>query len=88
MTPICLDYSSFYQKINYLKTAWQKNLFPLFFIDKCVRKFVNKLFIKRNYKNLTSAKKEVLITLEYLGKTSLQVKKTVKGHISILSKKC
>ena len=30
--------------------------------------------------------KEVLITLEYLRKKSLQVKKTVKGHISVLSK--
>ena len=30
--------------------------------------------------------KEVLITLEYLRKKSLQVKKTVKEHISVLSK--
>ena len=52
--------------------------FPVCFIDKCVQKFLNKLFIKYNHKNLTSAKKEVLITLEYLGKTSLQVKKQLK----------
>ena len=46
------------------------------------------LFIKRNHQNLTSTKKEIPITLQYLGKTSLQVKKkTVKGHFSILSKK-
>ena len=50
----------------------------MFFIDKYVQKFLNKQFIKRNHKNLTSAKKEVLITLEYLGKTSLQVKKQLK----------
>ena len=31
--------------------------------------------------------KDVLITLDYLGTTSLQVKKTVKGHFSVLSKK-
>ena len=60
------------------KTVWQKNSFPLFFIDKCVQKFLNKLFIKRNHQKLTSAKKEVLITLEFLGKTSLQVKKQLK----------
>ena len=59
---ICSNYSSFHQEINYLKTVWQKNLFPLFFIDKCVQKFLNKLFIKRNHQNLTSTKKEVLIT--------------------------
>ena len=47
----------------------------VFFIDKCVQKFLNRLFIKRNHQKLTSAKKEVLITLEFLGETSLQVKK-------------
>ena len=72
------NYSSFHQEINYLKTIWQKNLFPLFFIDKCVQKFLNKLFIKRNHQNLAWTKKEVLITLEYLRKTSLQVKKHLK----------
>ena len=74
----CSNYSSFQQEINYLKTIWQKNSFPLFFIDKCVQKFLNKLFIKRDHQNLTSTKKEVLITLEYLGKRSLQVKKQLK----------
>ena len=67
---ICSNYSSLHQEINYLKTVWQKNSFPLFFIDKFVQKFFNKLFIKRNHKNLTWAKKEVLLTLKYLGKTS------------------
>ena len=71
---ICSNYSSFHEEINYLKTVWQNNSFPLFFIYKCVQKFLNKLFIKRNHQNLTSTKKEVLITLKYLGKTSLQVK--------------
>ena len=65
--------SSFHQEINYLKTIWQKNSFPLFFIDKCVQNILTKLFIKRNHKNLTSAKKKVLKTLQevfdYLGKT-------------------
>ena len=74
----CSNYSSFQQEINYLKTIWQKNSFPLFFIDKCVQKFLNKLFIKRDHQNLKSTKKEVLITLEYLGKRSLQVKKQLK----------
>ena len=33
---------------NYLlPLSWQKNSFPLFFIDKCVKKFLDKLFIKR-----------------------------------------
>ena len=51
---ICSSYSSLHQEINYLKAVWQKNSFPsFFFIKKCVQKFLNKLFIKRNHKNLT-----------------------------------
>ena len=48
------NYSSFLQEINYLKTFSQKNSFLLFFINKCVQMFLNKLFIKCNHQNLTS----------------------------------
>ena len=63
---ICSNYSGFHQKISYLKTVWEKNSLPLFFIDKCIQKFLNKLFIKRNHQTLTSTKKEVLITVNLL----------------------
>ena len=63
---ICSNYSGFHKKISYLKTVWEKNSFPLFFIDKCIQKFLNKLFIKRNHQTLTSTKKEVLITVNLL----------------------
>ena len=54
---------------------WQKNSFPLFFIDKCVKKFLDKLLIKRKKKKDSSTKKEVTVSLEFLGKISLQVKR-------------
>ena len=54
---ICYNYLSFHHETNYLKTVWQNNSFPLFFIDKCVQKFLNKLFIKHNHKKLTSTRK-------------------------------
>ena len=44
---ICSDFASFHQEILFLKSVWQKNSFPLFFIDKCVNEFLDKLFIKR-----------------------------------------
>ena len=40
------NYTSFHQEILFLKSVWQQNSFPLFFIDKCVKKFLDKLFIK------------------------------------------
>ena len=36
---ICSFYPSFHQEILFLKSVWWKNSFPLYFIDKCVKKF-------------------------------------------------
>ena len=52
-----------------------EKLIPLFFIDKCIHKFLNKLFIKRIRDSNTTQKKEITISLEYLGKISLLAKK-------------
>ena len=48
---ICLNYANLHQEIVYLKSVWQKNSFPLFFIYKCVHKFLNSLFLKRRHLN-------------------------------------
>ena len=72
---ICSSYLQIHEDIIHLKSVWQKNSFPLFFIDKCIHKFLNKLFIKRIRDSNTSQKKEITISLEYLGKISLLAKK-------------
>ena len=74
---ICADYVTLHTEIEFLKSIWQRNSFPLFFIDKCIKRFLDKLFIKRNISGTVSKKKEVFICLEFLGKISLQNKKTV-----------
>ena len=43
--------------------------------DKCVHKFLNNLLLKRHHQKPSSEKN--VISLEFLGKLSLQVKKTV-----------
>ena len=72
---ICSNYASFHQEILFLKSVWQKNSFPLFFIDKCVKKFLDKSFIKRKKEKDSSTKKEITVPLEFLGKISLLVKR-------------
>ena len=57
-------------KLNVLKSIWQKNSFPLFFIDKYIERFLDKLFIKLNISGTVSMTKEVFICLEFLGKMS------------------
>ena len=54
---------------------WQKKSFPLFFIDKCVKTFLDKLFIKRKKVEDSSTKKKIAVSLEFLGKIPLQVKR-------------
>ena len=72
---ICTDDASFHQEILFLKSVWQKNYCPLFFIDKCVKKFLDKLFIKKKKIKDSSTKKEIMISLDILGKIYLQVKR-------------
>ena len=61
-----------------IKVIWQKNGFPLFFIDKCVKKFLDKLFVKK-VSTESQTKKEVIFPLMFLGKVTLQVKKKLQS---------
>ena len=72
---ICADYSVLHNKIKYLKTIWQKNSFPLIFIDNSIKQFLSKLFITRKSSKTISDKKKIFICLELSGKIYLQSKK-------------
>ena len=52
-----------------------EKLFSIFFIGKCVKKFLDKLFIKKKKVKDSFTKKEIKVSLEFLGKISLQVKR-------------
>ena len=75
---VCSDYGRFHEEVNKLKVIWQKNDFPLFFIDRCVKKFLDKLFVKKTSDNSTQ-KKEVIFPMVFLGKITLQVKKKLQS---------
>ena len=75
---ICSDYVRLHEEIIKLKTIWQKNNFPLFFIDKCIKKFLDKIFIRKPQQQSTG-KKEFTIPLVFLGKLSLQIKKKLQS---------
>ena len=75
---ICSNYKLFHDEIDKLKIIWQKNGFPLFFIDKCVKKFLDKLFVKKT-SGEPSNKKEVNFHMVFLGKITLQVKKKLQS---------
>ena len=71
---ICADYNTFHIEVQYLKLIWQKNYLLLFFIDICIKRFQDKLFITHKTSDSVSDK-EIFICLEFLGKISLPRKK-------------
>ena len=42
----CADHVTLHNEIEFLKSTWQRNSFPLFFIDNFIKKIVDTLFFK------------------------------------------
>ena len=78
---ICSNYELIINEIEKLKVIWLKNAFPMRVIDRLIKNFFDKIFITKNVVH-TVAKKNLIITLEYLGKHSLEVKKRLEKIIN------
>ena len=74
---ICANYHLIHEEIETLKTIWRKNCFPKRLIDLCIQIFLNKIIVK-NLIPPTVPKKELFISLQYLGVQSLQVKRRLQ----------
>jgi len=86
---ICSTYFSFHLEIIKLKDILLKNSYPLFVIDKCIRQFLLKTFKKKEI-TAQNEKKEVTISLPFLGKISKDLKNSLLNifritapHISV-----
>ena len=78
------DFLKFYYEVDKLKKILSKNAYPQKFIDKCIEKFLNNMFIQR-LQIPSVPKKELRITLPYLGKMSqivnTRLTKTMNKHM-------
>ena len=80
---ICSNMSKFHLELERLKDIFRKNGYPASFIDKCIKKFLDKLYTpKRSV--ATVSKKELLLVFPYLRKLSLQT----RIHLSKLFRDC
>ena len=70
---ISSSYLSVHKEVNELKNIFRRNAYPDSFIDKCIFRFFNKIYEKKDPVH-TVPKKEVLMTLPYLGSVSWLVK--------------
>ena len=70
---ICSDMPKFHQEICKIKDIFIKNGYSERFLDKCVKTFLNKVFIPKRIIQ-TAEKKQVTIVLPYMGMILIELK--------------
>ena len=78
---IVSDFSRFHTEANHLKDILRKNAFHIKLIDNCIKTFLNKKFLHTPFA-LTVEKKELFITLPYLGNLSLTIRTRLQNSIN------
>ena len=71
---IVSDFSKFHFEVETLKKTLYKNAYPIKFVDKCIAKVVNNVFVQKTLFT-TAPKFELRIVLPYLGNISSITKK-------------
>ena len=74
---ICSSWSKFHNELAILKEVFLKNGYPVSFIDKCFKSFLNQVYLKRPEVQ-TVEKKTLTCVLPFLGNLSLQTRKTLR----------
>ena len=77
---IASDFSKFYFEVETLKKTFHINAYPTKFVDKCLTKFVNNVFIQKPVVT-TVPKLKLRIMLPYLGNISSITKKRLNRCI-------
>ena len=70
---LCSDFIKFHHEIDKLKSILYKNSYPRDLIGKCIKEFLDKVLTPKPVVS-TVPKKQLIITLPYLGKLSLQLR--------------
>ena len=84
---LCCDWNKFHAEVTFLKDIFRKNAFPGFFTDRCIKVFLDKIFVARKVV-LTVPKKELKICLPFFGKQSLNLRTKLSKFIFFRSVNC
>ena len=82
--PICSSYEKFHEEIVMLKDIFRNNEYPQFFVDKCLKKYLSKLFVPKRIIH-TVDKKQVLLVLPFLGTLSFEIRSRLQNCLKITS---
>ena len=84
---LCSSWDKFHSEVCFLKEIFRKNLFPTFFIDRCVKIFLDKIFTVKKVV-MTVPKKEVRICLPFLGKQSFEIRNKLSKIVATNYPQC
>ena len=70
---VCSNFELLYQEIDKLKTIFKDNGYPKSFVDLCIKKYLDKVFIKKDVV-LKASKKELIYVLPFIGNKALELK--------------
>ena len=76
---ICSSYRTLHFEILKLKQIVLSNKYPKKFVDRCIKIFSDKVFIKHANICIVPKKKELVCVFPYLGKKSLEIKKRLQN---------
>ena len=77
---ITSSYEKFHNEINALKQMLKLNGYPTQFIDRCIKQFLQKLYVTKAIQDAAN-KKQLLIVLPFLGAQSFLVRKRLQSRI-------
>ena len=84
---LCSNFERFHQEIDKLKNIFENNGYPKSFVDFCIKKYLDKVFIKKEV-ILKASKKELICVLPFLGKRSMQLRTRLVNSIESNLKFC
>ena len=81
---ICSSYRTLHFEILKLKQIFQSNGYPKKFADRCIKMYIDKVFIRHSNICIVP-KKELVCVFPFLGRKSLKIKKRLKATKSDFS---
>ena len=77
---LCSNFERFHQEIDKLKTVFENYGYPKSFVDFYIKKYLDKVFIKKKVV-LKASKKELICVFLFLGKKSMQLRTRLVNSI-------
>ena len=84
---LCSNFELFHQEIDKLKTIFENNGYPKRFVDLFIKKYLDKVFIKKEVV-LKASKKELICALPFIGDKPLQLRTCLFNFIENNLKFC